>query len=568
MIEHHEFDLVVVGAGGAGCTAAVIAAREGCSVALLSKEAIGGGNTKMSGGEIISSGVVEGDSPQVVKDDMIKGGEYLNDPELVALVAEGATSAIRFLESIGVFFRRDDEGGLSGRIADRLGGYSFNRSFVPMGSGMMFSNALRNVVSHEPSVTVFEDTLAVTLLKEGGEIGGVFALDLKTSKGIAFKSKATLLATGGCGLLYFPQTTNNKTATGEGYAMAFNAGARLVDMEMVQFFPFAMNHPTCLAGGLLDEPRLAGPRGKLINGLGEVIKERDINRMTRAQVTALMAKEISAGRATPWGGLKLDLSGNRDVPEMIEYKKMNDERKFFEKIRTGYGEKAFRWEEPWDVSPSAHYMMGGVKVDRQGQSTVRRLFAVGETAGGVMGANRLGATSLADAFTSGMRVGTAIAYFCRDSSHVRIPESLIDAAMNRLERQFGRTGKRRPIELVRELQAMMRSNVAIVRDEERLNFAITEIDRLDEELRNGVSISGIRRYNTELMDASELSGMLTTARLIAACALARKESRGAHIRLDYPEKDNEHWLKNISIWKEGEQIRMSLTDSASGKFLV
>ncbi len=567
MTEVLEFDLVVIGAGGAGCTAAVIAARQGCSVALVSKEAIGFGNTKMSGGEIISSGVVEGDSPQVVRDDMIRGGEYLNDPELVELLAQGATSAIRFLESIGVFFRRDAEGMLSARIAGRLGGYSFNRSFVTMGSGMMFGNALRNAVSHEPSISAFEDTLAVTLLKEGGKVGGVFGVDLKTSKGVVLSSKATLLATGGCGLLYFPQTTNNKTATGDGYAMAFEAGARLIDMEMVQFFPFAMNHPTCLAGGLLDEPRLAGPKGKLINGLGEVIMDRDINRMTRSQVTALMAKEISAGRATRWGGLKLDLSGNLDVPEMIDYKKMNDERKFFEKIRAGYGEKAFRWEEPWDVSPSAHYMMGGVKVDRQGQSTLRGLFAVGETAGGVMGANRLGATSLADAFTSGMRVGAAIARFCKDSARARIPESLVGECMDRLERQFGRTGKRRPIELVRELQAIMRSNVAVVRDEKRLNRAIAGIERLDKELREGVSISGIRRYNTELVDAAELLNMLTSARLVATCALMRKESRGAHLRLDYPEKDDEHWMKNISIWKGQEGIATALTDSLSKPFI-
>ena len=567
MIREFDFDLVVIGAGGAGCTVALTAARQGCSVALVSKEAIGTGNTRMSGGELVSSGVTEGDSADILKEDMINGGEYLNNPELVEIVARGGSGAIHFLENIGVFFRRDEEGRLSVRVANRLGGHRFPRSFVSLGSGMFIGQALRNAVAGQALISVFEDTLATTLLQEEDEIGGLLAIDLKTGDGVALKSKATLLATGGCGWLYYPQTTNNRTATGDGYAMAFEAGSQLIDMEMVQFFPFTMNHPTCLAGSMLDESRLAGPRGKLINGLGGVVSDHDINLLTRAQVTALMAKEIAAGRATPWGGLRLDLSGNKDVPEMVEYKKWNDERKAFEKVRWGYGEKAFRWEEPWDVSPSAHYMMGGVKIDRQGCSTLGRLYAVGEVAGGIMGANRLGATSLADIFSMGKHVGEEVARFCQNSCHKEIHRSLIQGEIDRIRQLPGKRGNLRPIHIERELQKLMRDNLGIVRDERRLSHILSEIDRLEEELEKNASISSIRRCNTELIDAIELKHMLSCARLIATCARMRRESRGAHFRLDYPRQDDEHWLKNISIWKEGNRIRTSVTDAMGKNFI-
>jgi fumarate reductase (CoM/CoB) subunit A len=561
MIKEFDFDLVVIGAGGAGCTAAITAAREGKSIALLSKEALAIGNTRMSGGEIVSSGISPGDSPEILMEDMIRGGEYLNQPELVRLVSKGATSAIHFLESLGVFFRRDEEGRLSDKAANRLGGHRFHRSFSSPGSGMALGHALRNGVANEMSISVFEDTLALTLFREEDEIRGTLAMDLRTSKWLVLRSKATILATGGCGWIYFPQTTNNRSATGDGYAMAYQAGAHMVDMEMVQFFPFAMNHPACLAGNILDEPILAGPKGKLINGLGEVVADQDINLLTRAQVTALMAKEISAGRVTQWGGLKLDLSGNLDVPEMVKYKKLNEERKQFEKVRKGYGETAFQWKEPWDVSPSAHYMMGGVKIDSQGRSTLRNLYAVGEVAGGVMGANRLGATSLADIFVMGMQVGKEASRFSSESSIKGIKESLIHQEIKKVEQLFRKRGSKRPIQIERELQRFMREHVGIVRDEKRLTNALMEIDRLEEKLDRDVSISPIERYNTEILDAIELKNMLTCARMIATSARIRKESRGAHLRLDYPDKDDRDWLKNITLWKGKNSIETSVSNA-------
>lgn len=563
MIILHHFDVLVLGAGGAGCTAAITAARQGASVALISKESIAGGNTRMSGAEMTSSGVQEGDSAEVLKEDMIRGGEYLNEIELVDTMAKNASSAIRFVESLGHFFSRDEEGKLSGKVAKRFGGHSFYRSFFPPGSGMSLARALRNGVANTEGIAVFEDALLMCLLREEDEIKGALVLNLKTSDCLILEAGTTVLATGGCGWLYYPLTTNNRSATGDGIGVAFKAGAEMVDMEMIQFFPFAINHPSHLAGSILDEPILAGPKGKLINGLGQVVADRDINRMTRAQVTALMAKEITAGRSTKWGGLKLDLSGNLDVPEMLSYKKMNDERKSFEKVREAYGEAAFNWKEPWDVSPSAHYMLGGVKINPSGRSSLKRLYAVGEVAGGMMGANRLGTTSISDIFVMGEVAGRDATGFSKESESRPVRTSLIKREVEKVGSLFGKRGKNRPVKLKRELQQIMKENVGIVRDKKRLDQALSEINRLEEELETNTSISNVRRYNTEVLDALELGNMLNCARLIATGARMREESRGAHLRLDYPQKDDGNWLKNIMLWKEDGRLKAMTSPAAA-----
>ena len=553
-----SFDVVVVGAGGAGCAASISAARNGASVALVSKEFIGSGNTRICEAEMTSSGMSNGDSPEILKEDMIEGGEWLNDVELVELIANGATEALRFVESIGHFFRRDDEGRISPKAANRLGGHRFHRSFISPGAGVGLTRALRNAVANTEKISAFEDTLVVSLLKEGGRVIGILALDLRKGDPLVFRANATILASGGCGWLYYPQTTNNRSATGDGYSLAYEAGAELVDMEMVQFFPFAMNHPEHYAGVILEEPVLAGPKGKLINGLGEVVAEGDINRMTRAQVTALMAKEIASGRVTKYGGLKLDLSGNLDVPEMIRYKRANDERNRFEKVRRAYGEEAFHWKAPWDVSPSAHYMMGGVKIGTSCQSSLPGLYACGEVAGGAMGANRLGSTSVAEIFVTGAVAGERAS---KDGRREKaICKDILWDEVRKVEMLFGKKGRRRPIQLKKELQQMMREKVGIARKEESLDHGLAVIARIEKEAEEGLSISSIRRYNTEIIDVLELRNMLTCARLIATAARARKESRGAHLRLDYPEKDDKNWLRNIILTKGGTGVEVRFSE--------
>jgi len=279
----------------------------------------------------------------------------------------------------------------------------------------------------------------------------------------------------------------------------------------------------------------------------------------------LMAKEIAVGRVTEWGGLKLDLSGNLDVPEMIHFKKVNDERKRFEKVHKAYGEAAFNWEAPWDVSPSAHYMMGGVRIDRHGRSSLKNLYAVGEVAGGVMGANRLGSTSLTDVFVMGMVVGEEAAKSAVESGTKEIKKSLIIKEVEKMEGFFGKKGANRPIKIERELQKIMRENGGIVRDEPRLNYALSKIESMQEQMEHDVSISTIRRYNREFLDLIELKNMLILAKIIVVCAIMRTESRGAHLRLDYPAKDDVNWLKNIIVFKEDGKYKTSLSNINAGE---
>jgi len=557
MIRNHVFDVIILGAGGGGCAAAIMASQTGASVAILSKESIGGGNTRLTGGMMTCPGVSDGDSAEILKEDMIRGGGYLNNIELVDTISNNATKAIQFIESLGQFFLRDEGGFLSSKSASSLGGHSFPRSFTSVAEGISISRALRHAVIGS-SIAIFEDTFVFSLLTDNSKIQGALAVDLKTSDFLVFSAKTTVLATGGCGWLYYPQTTNIRFATGDGYALAYEAGAELVDMEMVQFFPFAMNHPAHFAGSILGEPRLAGPKGQLINGVGEVVLDGNINRMTRAQVTAVMAREITAGRTTKWGGLKLDLSGNLDVPDMVAYKKRMVKR--FEKIRKAQGEAAYQWKEPWDVSPSAHYMMGGVKNDSIGRSTLLGLYVAGEVGGGSMGANRLGSTSLVDVFVIGMAAGNEAACCAKESVQRPIEDSMVIPEIKKIERLFSRRGKFPPIKLKRELQKLMLDKVGIARDEKSLTSAISEIDRLQEQANTELIVSSITRYNNELLDALELNKMLTCARMIATSAQMRRESRGAHFRLDYPETCDAHWLKNIRLRKEKERLAIFFSD--------
>jgi len=537
-------DVLVIGAGGAGIAAAVEAARGGASVIIVSKEPIGYGDTRISLGVMSTSPDPEiGDTEEQFVEDMIRGGEGLNDPALVRALVSDALEATAMFEGFGHIFGRDDEGRLA-RLIFPPGGHSASRAISSPGVGISMGHTMRAAAARA-SIDVLEETICSELLVRDGEVVGAVGLQVASGEPIAVLAKSSVIGAGGAGSLYYPHTDCMPSVVGDSYGLALNAGAELGDMEQVQFLPFGITHPPSMLGAPCGEPAMAGPLGKLMNSRGELVLE-NIMPMTRAQVARIIMEEIRRGGATERGGLLLDLRPNieADGGELFVglMKKMGGP--FLDIIRRAYGEKAANLQEPWDVLPTVHYVMGGVKTDEWCRSHVPALYACGQAQGGVMGGNRLGSTSLTEIFVFGKRAGKTAALEAAQRNYADAPVAV--EAVRRLEALFGAGGSERPVRLKRALQRLMWEKVGPLRDAASLEQAFREIAGIKEHAKD-LRISGMKRYNCEALDAIELSHMLASAESIVVSALARTESRGAHVRSDFPERDDAHPIRNMVV---------------------
>jgi succinate dehydrogenase/fumarate reductase flavoprotein subunit len=392
---------------------------------------------------------------------------------------------------------------------------------------------------------VLEETICSELIVEDGVVVGATAIHMPSGEPLALLAKSTIIAAGGAGSLYYPHTDCMPSVTGDSYGLALGAGAELVDMEQIQYLPFAITHPPSLLGALCGEPMIAGPFGRLLNGSGDVVLE-NIMPMTRAQVARSIVEEISRGGATEHGGLLLDFKPNLESPQgelfVSAVKRMGGP--ILSIVRRAYGQKAADLEEPWDVLPSAHYNMGGIRTDEWCRSSVRALYACGQAQGGVMGGNRLGSTSLTEIFVFGKRAGRTAAREAADREHAQ--EELVRKPLARLQALRGSRGTHRPIHLKRELQNLMWESVGPLRDATGLQDALVRIDAIEEQAQD-LQIAEFRRFNVELADAMVLPHMFATARAIAVSALGRTESRGAHVRSDFPERNDAEPVKNMVV---------------------
>lgn len=547
-MELKHYDVLCLGAGGAGIMAAVAAALRGARVAVIAKEPIGHGNTRMALGGMACTGLVEEDSVAAFTADILSAGDNLSDAELARAVAEEAPAAVAALESLGLFFARDEAGRLSGRSGHRAGGHTLTRTAVGANRGMAFGAVLRAAAA-AAKVDVYEDTVAVRLLVQDGRAVGAVCLHLPSGEGLLLAAPAVLLATGGAGWLYYPHTDCNRTCTGDGYALAYWAGAELVDMEQAQFIPFGVTHPPAMVGIIVGEPIHAGD-SHLVNANGETVLT-GLDRMTRAQVSRAIALEVARGNGSPYGGLALDFAPNYASGRADELRRMHQSGGILDVIRAAYGKRAADWEEPWDVAPTAHYQMGGVVTDAAGRSTLPGLYAAGEVQGGVHGGNRLGSVALADIFVFGRRAGEAMANAAASAPALSLTPTLVGEAEARVNALFGREGTVRPVALQRRLQALLWEKVGPLRDADGLDEARAEIEEI-EAATTDAATAPFRRYNTEVLDLLELQFMLATGRLIATAATARAESRGAHVRRDFPERDDSKWLRNITLRRDAD----------------
>ncbi len=568
----HEHDVIVIGAGGAGLRAAIEASARGCRVAVICKSLLGKAHTVMAEGGMAAAmaNVDDRDSWKVHFADTMRGGQYLNNWRMAELHAKEAPERVRELEAWGAVFDRTKDG----RILQRnFGGHRYPRlAHVGDRTGLEMIRTLQDHGIHQ-GIDVYMEMTAHTLLMDGGRVVGVFGYDRELGRFRVWKAGAVVLATGGIGRA-FRITSNSWEYTGDGHALAFRAGADLMDMEFVQFHPTGMVWPPSVRGILVTEG-VRGEGGRLLNNKGErfmfndipenyrnqtardaeegwryVTGDKSANRppelLTRDHVARCINREVKAGRGSPHGGVFLDIAWIKEkVPNGAEHirKKLPSMYHQFKQLAN-----VDITQESMEVGPTTHYVMGGVKVDGDTQmSTVPGLFAAGEVAAGLHGANRLGGNSLSDLVVFGKRAGEYAAAFARQHGAGSINPSQVEEAERRALEPFDRGDRgENPYTIQSELQGFMQDLVGIVRIQSEMEQALDRIEALKKRAAN-VGVPGNREYNPGWHTAVDLANLLTVAEAVTKAAIERKESRGAQFREDYPSKSEEYGGFNIVL---------------------
>jgi fumarate reductase (CoM/CoB) subunit A len=553
-----DCDVLVIGGGGAGVTAAAFAARAGARVVLVSKEPAGRGDTCIASGLMTDGMVNPSDSSDKLIRDLVLCGERLNDPVLVRLLAERSGEAREVLEDFGMVFRRDRKGRLT-PIPTPLGGHSVPRSLASLAEGNQIGSALRAAL-HRAGVAVCEEQLVTDLFTDGRGVSGALGVDLASGEFTAWSAKRVILASGGCGWMFAPFTSNMRSNTGDGFVLAFEAGAELRDMEHGQYI-FGLSRPESMIGVLLGEPASAGFFGKLVDREGREIIERPA-RKTRGQVAAAMAGALREGGGD-LRGVFLDLRGNVERMGPIYRDLLSLSRKSaLDAVRFAYGGSAARCEEPWEVVASFHYLPGGVKVDGRCESTVGNLYAVGQVQGGLFGADRLGSVSLTELFVFGKIAAESALEKLAESPQPLLSPEIVESRMRERASLRGRSGSVSPIALKRRLQRTMWQKVGLARDERSLGEALRDLEALDSD-RADARVPASASYNTDWVDLLELGSMIRLGEIIARSALERRESRAGHVRLDHPARDDAEWLKTVVASKEDGGIAIRAEPMAS-----
>jgi succinate dehydrogenase / fumarate reductase flavoprotein subunit len=569
-------DVLVIGAGGAGLRAAIAAAAEGVRVGLVCKSLLGKAHTVMAEGGVAAAlaNVDDRDNWRVHFSDTMRGGQYLNNWRMAELHAKEAPERVRELEAWGALFDRTADG----RILQRnFGGHKYPRlAHVGDRTGLEMIRTLQDHGVHQ-GIDVHMEYTVLTLLQDGERVAGALAYDRERGRFKVFHSRAVVLATGGIGRA-FKITSNSWEYTGDGQALAYDAGAALQDMEFVQFHPTGMVWPPSVRGILVTEG-VRGEGGILTNSQGRRFMFDDVPENYRAQtatdpdegwrytqgdksarrppelltrdhVARAIVREVREGRGSPHGGVFLDIAWIKDrIPNAAAHikKKLPSMYHQFKTLADIDITK-----EPMEVGPTTHYVMGGIRVDGDTQmSTVPGLFAAGECAAGLHGANRLGGNSLSDLLVFGKRAGEYAARFARQHGATRVDATQAEKAEKRALEPFDRKDGEGPYQIQQALQNVMQENVGIVRREPEMRAALEEIGRLEARAAR-VAVAGNREYNPGWHTALDLSNLLTISRAIAITALERKESRGGHFRDDYPAKDPELGKVNLVIQRDAK----------------
>jgi succinate dehydrogenase / fumarate reductase flavoprotein subunit len=576
--ETFEYDVLVIGAGGAGLRAAIEASAAGVKVGLVCKSLLGKAHTVMAEGGIAAAlaNVDDRDNWRVHFADTMRGGQYVNNWRMAELHAQEAPARVRELEGWGAVFDRTADG----RILQRnFGGHRYPRlAHVGDRTGLEMIRTLQDHGIHQ-GIDVYMEHTIVTLLKDGARVAGAFGYDRERGRFKVFKAKAIVLATGGVGRAY-KITSNSWEYTGDGQSLAYHAGADLIDMEYVQFHPTGMIWPPSVMGILVTEG-LRGEGGVLLNNNGQRFMfgsipenyrsqtadnpeegwrytqgdknaRRPPELLTRDHVSRCIMDEVKNGRGSPHGGVFLDIAWIKEkIPNAAEHIKKKLPSMYHQFMQLANLDIT---KQPMEVGPTTHYIMGGVRVDGETQmSNVPGLFAAGEVAAGLHGANRLGGNSLSDLLVFGKRAGEFAAKYAQAQKPGQIDDAEVEAAARETVLPFdravnGANHAEGPYQVQYDLQDLMQSLVGIVRREDEMARALDGLVSLWE--RSGkVAVQGHREYNPGWHTAIDLKSLLTVSEAITRAAIERKESRGGHFRDDFPGKDAAEGKVSIVVRK-------------------
>jgi succinate dehydrogenase / fumarate reductase flavoprotein subunit len=587
-MQRHNYDVVVIGAGGAGLRAAVEARSAGLRVAIICKSLFGKAHTVMAEGGVAASmgNVNENDGWKVHFRDTMRGGKFLNHYRMAELHAKESPDRVWELEMWGALFDRTKEGKISQR---NFGGHEYPRlAHVGDRTGLELIRTMQQKIvamqqadkkefgDAQAYLKVFAEVTITEVIKENGKVAGVYGYRREDGAEVLFEAPAVILATGGVGKT-FKITSNSWEGTGDGHALALKAGGNLVDMEFLQFHPTGMVWPPSVRGILVTES-VRGEGGVLTNSNGErfmfkyipdVFKDKyadneaeadrwyvdqDNNRrppelLPRDEVARAINSEVKAGRGSPHGGVYLDVS-KRLTAEVIKKRLPSMWHQFYELAGVDITKEAM------EVGPTCHYVMGGVEVDADTAAAVGvpGLFAAGEVAGGMHGSNRLGGNSLSDLLVFGRRAGAGAVEYVQQSQAVKVSDTSIKNAAERIAAPFKRVGGENPYTLHQELQEITHNLVGIIRTKSELADAINKIAEIRKRIEN-VSVQGDRVFNPGFHLSFDLDNMLLVAESTAKSAIVREESRGGHTRDDFPVM-NTKWrgLNNITSFNGKEVV--------------
>jgi fumarate reductase (CoM/CoB) subunit A len=535
-----DTDVLIIGAGGAGCRAAIAASDSNLDITIITKDILGKAHTVMAEGGINAAlaNLDPEDLCGIHASDTCRAGAYLNNQNLAEILANEAPSRVHDLESFGAIFSRTPDGLIMQRP---FGHQTFRRTCY---AGDRTGHEVLATLTEElrrREINIIDEVFATSLFRDGRHVSGVSVVDIRTGKFQVFRAPAVVMAAGGAGRIY-DVTTNAQADVGSGYAMAYKAGVVLTDMEQFQFHPTGAAIPPAARGRLVTEG-VRGEGGILLNRNGERFMKRynprQLELAGRDEVARAIATEILEGRGTENQAVYLDVSF---LPRKIIEERLPTMLEDFLDIGIDIR------NEPMEVTPTAHHVMGGLKIDISCGTNLRGLYAAGEVAGGVHGGNRLGGNALAAGQVFGKISGESAAKYAATAATPALNRQIVQEEYSRVTAPLERAEDVMPSKETERLQSTMWNKAGLFRNEQDLNAALGFIKKQQEQINSKLSVRNkATRYNTEWISALELQDMSLVAEMIVRSAILRKESRGAHYRTDYPNPDNSKWFVNIEI---------------------